>query len=77
MLAYIQFRRKDGSWGIILRKNLSLLFRRIEKGEVDAVNAETLTVQEVGLIRNKGFDLIPEDIVRAQRSIKILRIERS
>jgi len=81
MLAHFLFRRKDGSWEAMLKKNFSLFLFEIKQGKVDAVNAETLTPEEAKLLGNEGSDLVPEEIVVGigvtRRPIKIFKIERS
>ena len=83
MFAHIQFRRKaEGNWDFILRAQfLSLLVPWIRGGAVDALTAESISVEEAARLHDEGFSLVPDDMVvgigPGRRKIKILRIERS
>jgi len=85
LLAHIQFRKADGSWGFLLRSSFPLLISWIKeevKGfKVDALNAETISVAEAAILNHEGFSLISEEIVLgigpARRTMKIFRIEKS
>ena len=81
MLADIHFCRKEGNWDFLLRSQFPLLIRWIREGAVDALDAETISVEEAAILRAEGFSLIPEEIVLgigpARRTLKILKIERS
>lgn len=82
----IQFRwLSSGTWSGISRAKFPLLIRWI-KGEVpghevDALTAETISVEEAARLKDEGFSLVPDDMVvgigPGRRKIKILRIERS
>ena len=80
-MAHIHFRRKEGNWDFLLRSQLSLLITWIKRDEVDALDAETISVAEAEFLRQAGFRLIPDDMVvgigPARRTLKILRIEKS
>jgi len=81
LLAHIQFRRKEGNWDFILRSQFPLLIRWVRAGTVDALDAETISVEEAARLHDEGFSLVPDDMVvgigSARRQIKILKIERS
>ena len=83
MLADIHFCRKEGNWDFLLRSqfSLSLLITWIKRDEVDALDAETISVEEAARLHDEGFSLVPDDMVvgigSARRQIKILKIERS
>ena len=81
MLADIHFCRKEGNWDFLLRSQLSLLITWIKRDEVDALDAETISVEEAARIHDEGFSLVADDMVvgigPARRTLKILRIERS
>ena len=82
-MAHIHFWRKEGNWDFLLRSqfSLSLLITWIKRDEVDALDAETISVAEAEFLRQAGFRLIPDDMVvgigPARRTLKILRIEKS
>jgi len=81
LLAHIAFRRMDGSWGHIVRSQFSLLIHWIKEGAVDALTADSISVEEAEILRQASFSLIPDEIVvgigPARRTHKILRIEKS
>ena len=81
MLADIQYHRRSGNWDFLLRSQLSLLITWIKRDEVDALTAETISVEEAARLKAEGFSLVPDDMVvgigSARRQIKILKIERS
>ena len=81
MLADIQYHRRSGNWDFLLRSQLSLLITWIKRDEVDALTAETISVEEAARIHDEGFSLVPDDMVvgigPARRTLKILKIERS
>ena len=81
MLADIQYHRRSGNWDFLLRSQLSLLITWIKRDEVDALDAETISVEEAARIHDEGFSLVPDDMVvgigPARRTLKILKIERS
>jgi len=81
MLADIHFCRKEGNWDFLLRSQFPLLIRWIREGAVDALDAETISVEEAARIHDEGFALVPDDMVvgigPARRTLKILKIERS
>jgi len=89
LLAHIQFHRKGFGkgfgWNFILRSSFPLLIRWI-KGEVkgfdvDALTADSISVEEAARLHDEGFSLVPDDMVvevgPVRRQIKILKIERS
>ena len=80
LLADIHFRR-EGSWDFILRSQFPLLIRWVRAGTVDALDAETISVEEAASLHDEGFSLVPDDMVvgigPACRTVRILKIERS
>ena len=81
MLAHLHFRRKEGNWDFIVRAQFPFLIRWMRAGAVDALDAETISVEEAARLHDEGFSLVPDDMVvgigSARRQIKILKIERS
>jgi len=81
MLRHIHFRCKNGGWNFIVRERYPLFIEWVKRGEVSAVDAETILLEEVILLAEEGFALIPDEIVvgcgDVRQPIKILKIERS
>jgi len=75
MLAHIHFQRKDGTWSVILRKNFNVLVSWIKRGDIVALNADTLTVEEAERLYKEGIHLIPDEKIIGNQIIKILRVE--
>lgn len=78
-LRHLHFRRKDGSWGLIMKEHYPLFVEWVKRGKISAVDAETLTPKEGEVLQKEGFALVPDEMVVgiALRPLKILRIERS
>ena len=80
MPAHIVFRSNDGTWKNVSRKNFEyVIFHKINKGEIDAIDVTSLTEEEIKVLEEKGVEFSdPEKINVGGNDQKrtILRIKK-